>query len=589
MPALAVEAAVPEKLKPLWPGESFFLEHLTADQETPVDLALANGQEQPPESRKVRAKFLQALLTEKIKKTDTSPGGVQLKNAVITGELNLAYGKVPMRLDLEKCIFEDEVIFRDTHFQKELRLAGCQFAKRFICQARIETNAVFDGSVFFQEARFYGADIGSELSATGAIFKGAARFAGISVKKNAYFLENTVFEQLADFNGARIGDDLMIRARFAGKAIFRGITVGRDLFANGAKFMNPKEETEFVRLEVKRLAKFDGAVFAGEVDFSKAKVGEGLREEKLGATLEGTVFQKKVRFDGAHFSDLNLTGSKGQAISLAGVVIDQELRLVDLKVAALSATYLQVKGPAEINGLTIAEAGDFTASHFQALKLEGSKPPQPREKFLINGMTYQSLTLPPREKPLGVWQGFHNWMLPGSWEEQLKKPGGIYDWVTASHFDSQNYRQLESYFKRCGYEDLADDVYIDMKRVENSGRNVISRWAIGVLWDGMAGYGRKPYRIFLGGAFFFLLGMALFKTEYVEGGERLLKIRRSHRLVSQAFISLDHLLPGLDLGFVGKWNFGNMPLSRICYFIGHRLMGYVLLSIAIATLLASFK
>jgi len=564
----AADYLIPKDLKDLRPAESLVLEKMV--QGGTADLRELRKRYGDADARsQLRPQFLEALLGQEFKPRRVHREGVRIENAVITGPVNLVYETVPYAVEFINCQFQGQVSFRDCTFQKDLKL---------------------DKSTFDGEARFNGTRIEGELLASHVDFKGEVGFVGVKVGRSAVF-GSAKFRQRANFLRATMGEDLnVVVAQFHGEAVFTGVQIGREFTANGVKFFNDEKTADFSRLEVKQLTNLTNSVFKGPVNFSKAKIGDATLggEEVKGVIAERAEFARDAIFDGAQFYELIFERVILKDLKLVRTTVEQQLRIEDANITSLDASHLVVKGQTILKNLRIEQEANFTECRLQTLQLVQSPAPK---ALVMGGMSYQGLT------PV------------------LETGDQLFEWIKKSKFDTQNYRQLEAYFQRCGYEGRADDVYISMKHKETERKGLLGRLATISLWEWPAGYGRRPLNILWGSLIVFFLGMFIFRVRHVElkreenpaVGERNLPEEISGKAETQpqgvskppkkegwhfrtqALISLDHFLPALDLGFIRRWRFESMSIFMTIYVILHRMMGYLFLSIAIATVLASFR
>ena len=197
---------------------------------------------------------------------------------------------------------------------------------------------------------------------------------------------------------------------------------------------------------------------------------------------------------GASFKNLLFTGSADASltypiVNLDGAVVDYSLIIGDLNLDTLQATRLQVKGPTILKNLKISRKVDLRDSNLFSLKMKDVTWPAKPEQVWLEGLSYQSVS---------AGEG------PRDWQK-------LAAWINDSRFDSRNYSQLADYFKHGGYQDRADEVYIQGRR-----REVMEQWwrpdhlATLIFWDGLAGYGKKPGRTFWLSLIIVLVGTRFF-------------------------------------------------------------------------------
>ena len=431
--------------------------------------------------------------------------------------------------------------------------------------------AIFEGG-----ADFSGAEIGGEINAAAARFNGTKKvwFNGMKVAQNVSLL-NAVFQGPVDLGGAEIGGEF---------------------FADQARFESKEERVSCNGLKAGPKWSLDGTEFHGQVDFSMASVAGLLilnqarfenRQHKPNffglkvgqhAFISGTVFQAGVSLVGTQFKNLMLAGEAAAPltypeISLDGAQVDYSLIIADLAVANLQAARLQVKGPAIFKNLKIGQKADLRDSSLYSLKMIEVTWPANPEQVWLEGLTYQALS---------AGEG------PRDWQKLLA-------WVGHSRFDTRNYSQLEAYFRHGGYQDRADEVYIQGRR-----REVMDKWwrpdhlATLIFWDGLAGYGKKPGRTFWLSLAIVLLGTRFFDPRnfdpsFLGGWTWMLNGNIWRTRVVRFFLSLDEFLPGVDLGLARLWQMSKISYPTLLYYHFHKISGWILVPIGLAAVFSQFK
>lgn len=575
--------------------------------------------------RRLRAGFLEALLTDAIPGVKVHRTGIYIVNAVVTDPLSLEFAEVPHAIFLFSCRFQAPANFSGAVFKKSLNLKQTQFSGPVnFYRLKVAVDAFFGESIFQGPVNFGGADIGGTLTLAGARFvnqEQEANFNGLNVGQSLA-LKETVFAGPVDFTGARLGGELnAARARFdspTGRASFNGIKVsqsasflnavfagpvdlggadiGGEFFADGAQFTNPEQLASFNSLRVNQRASFDGTVFQGPVDFTLSSFGgillfsqsqflsaktkanfSGLKVDQH-AFFSDTSFQGGLSLVGAHLKHLMLNGPAGTPptyteINLDGVQVDFSLILGDLVIDVLQASRLRVNGPAIFKDIRIAGRADLRDCSFAALKFIGVNWPEQRDAVWIEGLTYQSLS---------AGEG------PEDWRKLLA-------WLNHSRFDTRSYNQLEEFYKRGGYGDRADDIYIQASR-----RETLETWwqpanlATFIFWDILTGYGRKPSRTFWISLAIVIIGSfifdpKMFESSYLENWQWLSQGPPIRIAIMRFFLSLDEFLPGVDLGLARLWQISRISFHKLLYYHFHKICGWILIPIGLAAIFSQFK
>jgi hypothetical protein len=284
----------PPNLGELSTAEKWVLERVAAGHV--ADLKEKFGA--PVTGRRLRGRFLEALLTGEFQGLHAHRTGIYVSQAVFTDAVSLEFAVVPHAVFLTDCRFLGPFQGANSHFRTVLALRRTVFeqAANFY-RMKVEADASFGEAVFRGPADFGSAILG-QLNLSGARFAGpAANFNGLEVRQSVS-IRNAVFEKGVDFAGAAIGGEFNAAgARFAGpdgQAVFNGLTAARsvsfrnaafagpadfgglesggDLVLDGARFDHPSLPVSFSGMKVARHSSLETTVFKGPVDFTMASV-----------------------------------------------------------------------------------------------------------------------------------------------------------------------------------------------------------------------------------------------------------------------------------------------------------------------------
>jgi uncharacterized protein YjbI with pentapeptide repeats len=605
----------------LTPAERWVLEKVGAG--AVADLKERFGEAEEP--RRLRAGFLEALLTDGFPDFKAPRSGIYLLNGVITEPLSLEFAVVPHATFLIGCRFQGPANFGGCEFKKSLTLKQAVFSQMAnFYRLKVGLDAFLAEAVFDGPVDFGGATIDGQLVLAGARFADKSReanFNGFSAGQSLS-LKNAVFEGGVDFTGAKLGGGLNAKgARFAGldqRVSFNGVKVAQsasflnavfqgpvdlggaeisgEFFADGARFESSVQKVSLNGLKVGPRASFDGTVFKGPVDFSMASIAGilifsqarfdnkerppnffGLKVDQHAFFME-TAFQGGVSMVGTSFKNLMLSGSADspltyREVNLDGAVVDYSLIIGDLNLDTLQASRLQVKGPAILKKVKISRKADLRDSSFYSLKMMDVTWPANPEEVWPEGLTYQSVS---------AGEG------PQDWQKLLA-------WLNYSRMDTRGYRQLEDFFQHGGYKDRAVTVYIQGNR-----REVLQKWwhpgnlATLIFWDGLAGYGKKPARTLWVSLLIVLIGTIFFDPRnfdpsFLGGWSWLLDGSTSKTAAVRFFLSLDEFLPGVDLGLAKLWQISKISFPTLLYYHFHKIAGWILIPVGLAAVFSQFK
>jgi len=507
--------------------------------------------------------FLEILVSEGFPNMKVHWRGVRIKNAVFTEELDMGQAEISHTFFLQNCLVQKPVNFTQSIFKKSLAMPGTHF----LAEADF-SNSKVDKSASFNSARF----------------KGMALFGSMKIGGN-FSAEEAEFCQKADFHAIKIEERAVFdRAKFHGEISFDGAKIGDEFSGKEAIFKNPDKEASFTRLKVSSNVFFNMAKFFGPVDFGKAEIGKDFsckdaqflnkQQEKetrfvgmrvdLGGLFMNVTFHGKVSFAYSHFTYLRLEGREEKesheliTLVLLGARIQRNLTVKNFKIDTLNVSSLQVNGNVTFEDLKIITKVDFKRAALGAIEVKGINWPGGGQQAELGGLTYNSLTS--KDHP---------------YSNQV-----LLTMVESSDYDSQNYQQLEEYFKRKGRMDWADTVYIAMKRREMQPREWYEwfnplYWFTKFLWDWPVGFGRNPLNILWFALPFILVGAWIFNPKYLKGVEW-----PEMNLLRRLFLSLDKFSPNFfDFGFEKNWHPESLSKGVQTYSFIHKMTGRISLTV----------
>lgn len=280
---------------------------------------IANGEEAHlveafpnAEDRKLSALFIQKLLTNSVKGLKVGTRGIHIYDAVVSDSIDLQNREIPFLFSLSNCVFENEVLLRNTSIQGDINFAKSQFKKFADFEdIKLEGDAFFSEVIFANGVNFLGAhvrnfecvscqffatdkealfesmqiDMNAIFSKAG--FKGPSNFRSMNVGQTIYFGDETTFDESVSFVNAEIKKDFMVI---------------------GVHFKNNAQDPNFFGLKVHGNTVFNNSVFEGGLNLRKADIGGNLELENVRA---GNTERQKalsglkadgILFDGAQFA-----------------------------------------------------------------------------------------------------------------------------------------------------------------------------------------------------------------------------------------------------------------------------------------------
>jgi hypothetical protein len=223
-------------------------------------------------NRKLRANFLEDLLSGALPAFKPHRNGVQIRGAIIDEPIELTHAQVPCDVRLEHCRFMRSATFSRTNFTGLVSFDGSEFkGDATFSGMKVGGDAIFDAAVFEGPVYFTRAEIVGQFQAAKAQFKNF--FSPIKVEGDAIF-DAAVFEGPVYFTRAEIaGDFKMKEANFRGK----------------------DNQADFESMKVAGRAIFDAARFEGPVNVNFADFGSlFLSEASWGEVAAGQLHYKYI-------------------------------------------------------------------------------------------------------------------------------------------------------------------------------------------------------------------------------------------------------------------------------------------------------
>jgi uncharacterized protein YjbI with pentapeptide repeats len=302
--------------------------------------------------KRIRARFLEALLSGEFTGLKIHYHGICIKNAVIQEEIDLKCAQIDDNVELLNCSFKKPVILKDSLFKKNLMILNSQFEEDVDFHGlKIEGNAWFYGSTFNKKFNISQAIINKELCFSlpcdppcdpkteylcPSTFKGLSLFDFITVGSCARF-QYAIFEGEVYFRNAQInGTLLMLGSQFLQNANFGQARIGQSVNFEDTNF---DKIVVFTRMEAKENCYFENAKFkdpgkAGSnnqepdptVNFAGIKIG-------CDAFFPYCEFEGRVNFDRANIGGKFLVTSakfnSTSSLKFTGLIVGQLAKFTD--------------------------------------------------------------------------------------------------------------------------------------------------------------------------------------------------------------------------------------------------------------------
>ncbi len=449
----------------------------------------------------------------------------------LPGRVSLRHAHCATRLEIKKLSIGIEAVFENCRFRRDVELSEVTFDKMLTFEA-----CTFEGTFRIRSCNF----------------RKPVSF-GHSVLEGAFDCEDCLgpgFSAGLDLSYISVKGDCTIKkctvnAEATGQAAFNGLHafVGGDLDLTGSTFgggvvLNTAIVTGGVSLQ--------GGTFSGGIDGIELVVGKQLLVVEVAFRSSALVSFNSAKVGGhcMFYADgLKATECDGP-LDLLRASIGGNLQL-----QFLACRYVG-RGRA---------ACDVRGVHVTGSVL--TKGLQRGVRIQVGGMRYEEIKT--NEKP-------------EEWRDLLELLG-------EAEFSADGYAQAEQYLVRVGRRDLADDVYVSMRRrqvAEVTGRSLAGRGWDWVL-DNVAVFGRAPSRQLYCGLALFVFGwLWAFRVQHMvpsDGGNWYDKYEAW-------WFSLEALLPLVDLNTVRRWRPGDDQAFARAWFRVHRLAGWFLVSVALGSL-----
>lgn len=497
---------------------------------------LRMGRKFDAKGRTLPAKIIEKLVVNPPASAAFRRDGIQIRNAHITGELDLHTLSIPFTVDIKGSQFDGKVNLNDTKFNSYVNLQEDNFSDTVdMSYAHFNEGFYLDSSTFhasldlsyladkeefsmydvtvMDTCVLYEMRVGFDLTLTRSTFLHAGLLnAGECVIGGSIFMDSARVESHLQWSGSTIGSLFNMSYCYFGDYLeCVAITCGNQLYAEADTFY----ALSLNNSTVKRLVQCSGSTVQTDMDLSYLNAGSAqvyLTDDSIGYGTLDDMETAKIDLSDTRFNDgLKLSYSKTGMLVLSPV---DSLRT-------------RVDTPRSANP-GIDSAIDLT------------------------GLTYNRLIVDGADK-----------------EDNLRRFLRLLERIPMAQ---DSYVQLEQHCKNRNFGDLADDVYID-------GENRASWGPWQFLKRVLIGYGRKPFRVLWYAAVFVLIGYFVFRQEkYMEP----VNPDEPKPPYSPFWYTFDLFIPGIKLDEAEKW----MPKQPYVWMHRYRrllgLLGWLLIPIGLA-------
>ena len=445
--------------------------------------------------------------------------------------------QVGQATEFTNAVIKGDAIVDDAKFNVDVKFDHATFEKSASFKnINVGNVANFQAAIFQDWVSFESSVLERDASFTGAVFQGAANFDYLTDARFFDF-DQTILDKSFSFQYPTVGWPYFEGATFNGTVNFEGMQA-----SNEFDFTNATYNYSGVPFAI-TLAKVDGPVkFAG---FS-APAGLSLEHNQFGDLI--ITAQDKPKFA---FINLDSTKVSGD-LTLENVTTNkftaQGLKVTD------ATTFRRVNVANELE-MSNASLGFFNMDQFLW-------PPKP-ESFNLRGVTYTDIGLGDQE------------LNDNTWDVLLKM-------VEESAYSPQAYRTLGGFLTEKGHSDWAADLELNRKLRERD--QILTPRTGPWFWSWFlyifSGYGQRPQYAFGWSLLVIIVGALVFRRE-----QDLVILDRSEAkpVYNPLLYSFALFLPYIDLDIASKWDPKPERKFAGIYKHIHRLLGWILMPIALLT------
>ena len=472
---------------------------------------------------------------------------VNFKNATFEKNANFEGFTVGDLAEFQEADFYGEVSFESGIVERDIKFSNAVFNGNANFKDFKAVNlAEFDGATFNADATFESGIVERDTYFTNATFNGNANFDYFSSSRFMDFV-GTTFNKKFSFTYTLIGWPYFANAAFNGPVDFEGMQATNDFELTDATYSFPDKPF---------------TVYLARVE---------------GRTLfTGFTSQAGLVLTHNHFTDLEITSRENQIytiIDLSSTLVDGNLRMEDLVTSELNATGTSVSDSTLIQNVSVTNELDMSNASVGIFNINNFSWPTDPASFNLRGMTYTDIGLVDRELNDETWTVFK-------------------DMVGQSAYSPQAYRTLAQSLIEKGHPEWAADLELSGKRREKNQILKPSPWehllkppSYGPwLWswflDIFSGYGQRPQFAFGWSLLVVVIGSFVFRKE-----KDMVVLVESKAIppYNPLLYSFALFLPYIDLEIASKWDPKPERKYAGIYKHIHRLLGWILMPIALLT------
>jgi Pentapeptide repeats (9 copies) len=433
--------------------------------------------------------------------------------------------------------FKDWTDFDSSTFGLDARFPEASFdGKATFTNIRVANKVDFQKATFNDEVSFESSIMDRDAAFTGSTFNGNANFDYLAVAR-FLDLDQTTFNQKFSFIYTTVGWPYFEGATFNGTVDFEGMQASNDFDLTSATYSYLNEPFTV------RLAKVNGSVLFKEFT---APAGLNLDHNQFGELQISTKENEKFAF-------VNLTSTK----------VANDLTMENVNTDVLSAEGFTVGDSTIFKNVNVAQSLNMSNASIGFFTMDQFSWPQTPDSFNLRGMTYTDIGLVNQE------------LNDNTWSVLLRM-------VDQSAYSPQAYRTLAQFLTEKGHPDWAADVELSQKLRERD--KILTPRSGPWFWSWFlyifSGYGQRPDFAFIWSALVITIGAIIFRQEK---DMVILDDSEAKPSYNPVLYSFALFLPYIDLDIASKWDPKPERKFAGIYKHVHRLMGWILMPIALLT------
>jgi hypothetical protein len=268
-------------------------------------------------------------------------------------------------------------------------------------------------------------------------------------------------------------------------------------------------------------------------------------------------------------------GNKINKLDIESINIERDMVIANTNINELKGRDYHGKAKVSLLNTRISKRANLGDSEFRALNILNVTWPKEHNKINLDGIKFEHISAGPKST---------------DWKKLFK-------WIDGSRFSKQAYSQLEEFYRRSGQKEIADNIFLGLKRREEIyAKNIDWLWKF--ILRQLIGHGREMKKTVFYCIIIITLGSMVFwekdgmVRKNINGGSIIIyntqKIEYHDHFYHPIWYSIDLFLP-IDLGMAKYWE----PKPERClawnYSKIQMIMGWALITLLVAAAIGIIK